>query len=346
MVGEAPGEDEDEEGRPFVGKAGKILREALDTLGLDLDKDAWTTNALICRPPNNVIDDDRKITYCRPNLLNALSVFEPVVVIPLGRMALTSVIGLRWARVDAMSRWTGWKIPFGKFWVCPTYHPSYLLRSHNPRMNRLFEQDLRRAFALTKPPKPLPEFTSQVELLFEEREIFEALRDIDREGGWVAVDYETNCLKPEYPKAKVLSFSVSNGKRTIAYPWFGDAIAATGLFLRSDRTRKIASNLKFEERWTRKVFGYPVANWGWDTMLAAHVLDNREGICSLKFQMFVRCGVVYNTKVDEYLSVSEDGYNIANQEIDIKDLLLYNGLDSLFEVMLARLQRKEMGYGD
>src|SRR6185503_19587936 len=67
IVGEAPGQSEDERGRPFVGKSGQFLRGTLEGLGFDMDRYAWTTNALICRPPNNQTPDNKRISYCRPN---------------------------------------------------------------------------------------------------------------------------------------------------------------------------------------------------------------------------------------------------------------------------------------
>jgi len=215
----------------------------------------------------------------------------------------------------------------------------------NPLMDRLFLDHLRQAFEIDKDPPEAFDFRQAIEILYDELEIYEAIRDINRVGGWAAVDYETNCLKPEYPGAKIVSCSISNGKRTISYPWVGKAIVATGMFLQSIGTRKIASNLKFEERWTLKMFGRGVVDWGWDTMLASHCLDNRVGICSLKFQSLVKLGVpAYNENIEPYLS--GNGRFNRIEEVEIGDLLLYGGMDSLLEYKLAMRQRKEMGYAD
>src|SRR3990167_10688883 len=75
VVGEAPGQTEDEDGRPFIGKAGTFLRQCLRQIGADLDQDAWTTNSLICRPPKNTTPEIKQISYCRPNLLNTIKRF-------------------------------------------------------------------------------------------------------------------------------------------------------------------------------------------------------------------------------------------------------------------------------
>lgn len=319
------------------------LREVLDSLGIDMDLDTWTTSALIChtsKPP-----DAKQIGYCRPNLTATLEKLRPRIVITLGRAPLDSMLRGSWDDTGStLDRWAGWQIPLRPYWLCPTFQPAYLLRQKNPILDRMFKQHLRSAFAITETIEPLPDFKEQIQIVLDEREVYETLREMDQLGGWAAVDYETTCIKPEWPKAQIVSCAVSNGERTISYPWTEKTRVATGMFLRSKRTRKIASNLKMEERWTLKEFGHGVTNWGWDTMLAAHCLDNRTGICSLKFQSLVQFGVTrYNRSIEPYLKNSKGPYNrIA--EIDLHQLLYYGGMDGILEYMLAMKQRKEMGY--
>lgn len=354
VLGEAPGETEDKEGRPFIGKAGQFLREVMNELDLDLDKDALTTNALICRPPDNKIENDKMIGYCRANLLKTIHAFEPRVVLVLGGTALKSILPLFWKdKIMEVERWAGWKIPAGPYWICPTYHPSYLLRMKNQLLERRFAEHIKAAFSLDTVPQnddqweEVETLRTRVERLFDERKIEEALQQFDEKGGWVSFDYETNCLKPEYPKARLVSCAVSNGDRTVAFPVLSNTFKMLGRFLASRRTRKIAANAKFEDRFTRHFVthgGAGVVNWGWDTMLATHCLDNRPGICSLKFQAFVQMGIAtYNEHIDPYLENYKGLYNRIH-EIEINDLLTYNGMDALLEIRLAMLQRKKMGY--
>ncbi len=116
IVGEAPGANEDKQGRPFVGKAGQYLRETLKTFGVSLDRDCVTTNALICRPPDNKIDDPKKIGYCRPNLIKTIGNVDPKVIITLGQPALRAVIKQFWKDdLGKMERWIGWQIPVDNF---------------------------------------------------------------------------------------------------------------------------------------------------------------------------------------------------------------------------------------
>src|SRR3990167_1445906 len=347
VVGEAPGQTEDEDGRPFIGKAGTFLRQCLRQIGADLDQDAWTTNSLICRPPKNTTPEIKQISYCRPNLLNTIKRFGPRVVLVLGKSALVSVIQGYWKTdLGALDRWVGWKIPISDHWICPTYHPSYLLRMKNPILDRAFVNHLRQAFLIDEDPPRRPSLEGKINVLYEEGPVIETLREMDGEGGWVAVDYETNCLKPDYPEARIVSCAVADGKKTISYPWTKHARKATGILLRSGRTRKIASNLKFEERWTLKEFGHGVNNWGWDTMLAAHCLDNRPHITSLKFQSLIQMGVpTYNENIEPYLGNIRGHYNRI-QEVELRHLLFYGGMDALLEYRLAMLQRKEIGNED
>ena len=347
VVGEAPGAVEDEEGEPFVGPAGQHLRDVLRGMGVRLNRDAWITNSLICRPPNNATPTKDQIGYCRPNLVRSIEENAPRVILALGRAALVSVIGPYWKEdIGEMSRWVGWTIPLENHWVIPTYHPSYLLRMDNRLLNRMFEEHLETAFTMEDEPPRQPDWRSKIDLLYDEEEIIDALERMDRKDDWAAVDYEGNCLKPEYPRGKIYSLAVSTPLRAISFPWVGKAIDAAGRFLASPNTRKIASNCKMEERWTRKIFGHGVNNWGWDTMLAAHCLDNRRGICSLKFQALVKLGVsIYNKNVEPFLKSHKGHYNRIH-EVDSTSLLTYGGMDAILERYLARVQREEMGYAD
>jgi hypothetical protein len=222
---------------------------------------------------------------------------------------------------------------------------------NNNQMNMEFQKHLGIAFRIQRdPPMKTVEqnyLDSQavsftVEKIYHEAEIIRAV-DWFRDNRLTAFDFETNCLKPELPNAQIYSLSISNGVRTIAFPWTeGKVRKAVSEFLLSD-VPKVASNLKFEDRWTNCKFGHGVANWGWDTMLAAHCLDNRPGICSLKFQALVNLGVPsYNERIVPYLESHHGPYNRIH-EIPLEDLLHYNGIDSLLEVKLAQYQRRKMG---
>lgn len=351
IVGEAPGRNEDEIGKPFVGKAGHYLRQRLQKFGVNADVDCRITNALICRPIDNRIEDQRMIEYCRPNLLKTLTEFDPNVVILLGGPAVKSLIGHLWKEnVGPVTQWVGWRIPSQRLncWICPSYHPSYLMRQESVVLDRMFEQHLQAAVELCgdKPWRKVPDYKTKVTVEFDPRSAAKLIRQVIRDGKPAAFDYEAQSIKPDTREAHLISCSVSNGDITIAYPWQGEAITATKELIVS-AVPKIASNMKYEDRWTTTKLKCRVNNWMWDTMLAAHVLDNRPGITSIKFQAFVRLGVEpYNEHIQPYLESREPGGNSLNRikEVDMSDLLVYNGLDSLLEWKVAKLQMEEMGW--
>ena len=345
VVGEAPGETEDRLGRPFVGQSGQLLREVLDEIGVDLDEDCLTTNAIICRPPRNATPTPQQISYCHPNLKKTIEKFQPEVVITLGKTALESVLMDYWkSDIGTMERWVGWKIPLPDFWLCPTYHPSYLLRDQHPVLRMMFREHLENAFLCTRKKRnTLLNPEKRVKLLYDEDAIRKELKEFCKEK-WVAIDYETNSLKPEWEKSRIYSVALSSGERTISF-LYTDSLKNAMLEFITSPVKKIACNLKFEERWTKKVFGVGMKRWAWDTMIAAHVLDNRPGITSIKFQAFVRLGVpTYNEHIEPLLQ-DKGKYNRI-QEIPVNELLLYGGIDALVEYYVAEQQREELGYED
>lgn len=354
VVAEAPGADEDRRGTQLVGKAGQRLRRELRSMGIDLDEDCWKTNALICRPPNNKTPTDKEIDYCRPNLHKTLRDTKPRVIIPMGLPAIKAVLGggnAIWKEKDlgSMSRWAGWQIPCRKpnVWICPTWHPSYLERMEHKALDLWFRRHLSAAVGLQgrpwrqKPSDP----ADAVESILRPSEAAAIIRDWEKQGGLAAFDYECDRLKPEAADAQIVSCSVCwEGKRTIAFPWRAEVRDAMSRFLKSPNVRKIASNMKFEERWTRAKLGHRVRRWDWDSMLAAHWLDNRREITGLKFQAFVLMGVsAYDEHLEALLKAPHARAKNRIHEISMKDLLLYNGLDSLLEYEVAQIQ-KEKGH--
>lgn len=357
IVAEAPGRTEDEEGVQLIGESGQLLRRHLKAVGVDLDRDCWKTNSCICRsegPPKDV-----QIQACRPNVFKAIREFKPRIIILLGASAVKSVVGPYWDRpedsVGALSRWVGWQIPSKPLnaWICPTYHPAYVLRTNeDPALVLWWRRHLRRAVRLKQRPwvwDEIPDYLGSIRCLLDANEAARQVREFTQAGGPCAFDYETNMLKPDSSDARIVSCSVCwRGKTTIAFPWSGAVVPAMSEFLRSDRVQLIASNLKFEERWTRAVLGHRVRRWEGDTMLASHVLDNRTGITSIKFQAFVQLGEPpWDAAVSSFLSSDNQvrGENSPNHidEVPIETLLIYNGLDSLMEYLVWQKQ-KEMLY--
>jgi uracil-DNA glycosylase family 4 len=361
LVGEASGRTEDEyvdpdtgqKGKQFIGDCGLFLRDVFENYGIDVDRDCLVTNALLCRPPKNKRPSNPNpvIEACRPNLLKTIKDFDPNVIILLGATACKSLIPVIWTNdVGTAGRWGSWQIPSQVLnaWVCPTFHPAYILRNPGPTMELKFKQDIKAAVQLEgKPWKKVPCYQDMVEVIYNPKDAAKAIRSIVKEAIEkdlpIAADYETTCLKPEYKGAEIVSCALSIGPtRSISYPWVGESIEATKDMWESP-TRKIASNLKFEDRWTRKILGIQINKWYWDTMIAAHILDNREDICSIKFQAFVLLGTKsWNEHITPYLSAPKGQHLNRIKELDMKDLLVYGGMDALQEWLVAKKQIKMM----
>ena len=349
FVSEAPGVEEDRQGSHLIGESGQLLRKILDSLDVDLD-DCWRTSAVICHPPNNEIDE-KYIKACRPNLIKTIRDLAPMVIIPLGGSPVQSLIQPLWKKdMGPISRWVGWTIPSGKAWICPTYHPSYLLKmDEDEQLVSITRKHLKKALSMEfeiPPVCSLSHLQQKVEVILTDQAARARLRDLLTKCGLLAFDYETTGLKPENPEQRIVSCSFClNGEDTWAFPVTERTTPLLSRVLLSPNLVKIASNLKFEERWTRAKMGHGVVNWNWDTMQAAHVLDNRRQITSVKFQSFVLLGIGdYNSHVEKYLqSETANGLNRIT-DLDIRDVLLYNGLDSLLEYRVAQIQKRMMGW--
>ena len=349
FVAEAPGENEDRENIQLIGKVGKYLRRKyLRPLGIDLDRDCWKTNALICRPKDNKKPEDYMIEACRPNLMKTIRKCKPNVIILMGEVACKSLLKEIWKdNLGKISRWGGFCIPCTEpnVWIIPTYHPSYVMRMDNEVLDRIFKKHLQLGIskAKNKPWVEIPNYEKEIEIIIRPAQVAKAIKEFIKKGGVSSVDFETNCLKPEGKGTDIVSCSICwRGRRTISYPWQGESIDATDDFLKSPLP-KIASNLKFEDRWSRAKLGHPVKVWYWDTMIAAHVLDNRPDITGLKFQAFVLLGArPYDEHIKPYLQAKKGSRFNRINELDLMELLLYGGLDSYLEYWLAMKQIEQM----
>jgi DNA polymerase len=123
FIGEGPGWNEDQQGLPFVGAAGKFLDELLDIAGMKRG-DVFITNVVKCRPPGNRDPLPDEIAACSGYLDRQLALIDPLLVVTLGRYSMA-----RWFAGEKISRIHGQAKQFGRFMVMPMYHPAAALRS-------------------------------------------------------------------------------------------------------------------------------------------------------------------------------------------------------------------------
>jgi DNA polymerase len=124
FVGEAPGEQEDLQGEPFVGRSGKLLdRLVYEEMGLTREQ-FFIANTLMCRPPGNRDPLPEEIATCRPFLDKKLELIDPKVVVTLGNFSTKLLLETK----DGITRMRGKRYPFRRGWLVPTYHPAAVLR--------------------------------------------------------------------------------------------------------------------------------------------------------------------------------------------------------------------------
>jgi uracil-DNA glycosylase family 4 len=124
FVGEAPGEDEDIQGFPFVGKAGQLLTKMIEAMGLRRD-DVYICNTVKCRPPNNRNPEPDELAACEPFLKGQLAAVKPEVIVTLGKFAAQALLRDQTPITRLRGQWREYEgVP-----VMPTFHPAYLLRS-------------------------------------------------------------------------------------------------------------------------------------------------------------------------------------------------------------------------
>ena len=143
FVGEAPGRDEDLQGRPFVGKAGRLLTKIIHAMKFQRDE-VYITNIVKCRPPGNRNPQGNEIASCKGYLLAQIEAIDPKVIVTLGKVAasffINSSLGMTALRGDFYD--------FGDIKVMPTFHPSYLIRNEgNRKLRKMVWEDMKKVMA-------------------------------------------------------------------------------------------------------------------------------------------------------------------------------------------------------
>jgi uracil-DNA glycosylase len=151
FIGEGPGHDEDVQGLPFVGRAGKLLTQMIEAMGLRREE-VYICNIVKCRPPGNRQPERDEVATCSPFLDRQLEVLHPKVVVCLGNVAAQTLLGTN----KSISQFRGQWFDFRGTKLLATYHPAFLLRT--PSAKTEVWTDLKKVMAELglKPPKPKP----------------------------------------------------------------------------------------------------------------------------------------------------------------------------------------------
>jgi DNA polymerase len=141
FVGEAPGEEEDKRGEPFVGRAGQLLTKIIEAIGLTREQ-VYIANVIKCRPPGNRNPEADEVEQCEPYLFRQIDVIGPRVIVPLGKFAAQSLL----KTMDPITRLRGRQFDYRGAALIPTFHPAYLLR--NPSAKREVWEDMKKVRAI------------------------------------------------------------------------------------------------------------------------------------------------------------------------------------------------------
>jgi len=339
IIGEAPGEEEDKTGIPFIGKAGKFLDDSFSEFGVEMDRHCTRSNVLQCRPPDNTFDES-KVEYCYERLEAQIKKAKPRLIMCFGLQAAKRMLpdhivpGLRGKGGLHLIR--GDVYPSIKYdcWVSVHYHPAYILRDRD--MEDVFMRDMEKALKYLDIdlPEQLIGMGGNI-WLGNKVDCIKIIQLFTNNKKITNFDYETNQLNPYTGNPIIHMVSIAQSK-DLAYviplhpkdPEIWDTFSK---FLKSS-TPKCNQAFKFEEAWTRVLFRHPVNNWVWDTMLSKHILDERQEKKSLAFQVFENTGEEYKDMVDVK--------NFASNPLE--NQVKYSGLDSRFTILIASNHAKEL----
>ena len=291
--------------------------------------------------------------HCQPLVATELARLQPEVIIPYGPKATQSVVGRYWQTpAELYDRWFGQRIPCRELnaWILPVGNPGAHKRVTEVSSTWEYRW-LRDAMRVSgRPWAKVIKPQDMVVQLYDTTHIEAVIDRIVASAAIAAFDYEATGLKPEWKNQQIYSMSIAwvegDEVRCIAFPMYPQIKEAVKKFLTSP-IRKVAANMKFEERWSHRKLGVRVRNWWWDTMLAAHWEDPNAGVTGLKFQAFARLGVPYfASEVDAYFESDSNSARNRISQVPIQSLLTYNGVDSIVELLLASIQMRDNGIID
>jgi uracil-DNA glycosylase family 4 len=149
FIGEGPGENEDIQGRPFVGRAGELLNKMIAGMGLRREQ-VFIANIVKCRPPDNRVPAPDEVEACTPYLVRQLEIIRPKVIVTLGLPAAKYMLESRLSMGKLRGQWHNWR----GIKLMPTFHPAYLLRSYTEENRAAVWSDLKQVMAEVGLPIP------------------------------------------------------------------------------------------------------------------------------------------------------------------------------------------------
>jgi len=380
VLGEAPGAEEDEQGKAFVGRTGEFLHNHLE----DPKRHKWVrgrvryNNVVRTRPPldaktgNQLPPESVTIECCRPSIVRDIETSKPKAIFGLGG------VPLEWATGHTgifAYRGRSFPVRIGAHtcWYYPLVHPSYILRKERDRRagdsddymsgedGRMFKFDIESALGEIEDRAEAIVHTSEDALRGNELILtFDdaALDHIEQRLTWfgkqpvIGIDYETNRLRPYAKGAKILSGAVSNGVETISIPFghpgagwtkrqYKRLVSIWCKFLRMAKAIKTVHNLQFEMEWTAVKFGYE--------LLRAGKWECTQVQCSILDERYK--GSQPRPQTLEFLVLQHFGINIKKlhnvdtsrlETTPLPHVLEYNATDAKYHCLLHMAQTRRI----
>ena len=314
------------------------IRDVLYQYGLTTD-DYWMTSTVQCYCDKPT---EANAIHCKPNIIKLIKTLKPVLIIGFGQF--TASVLLSDSIVDGstnIERVHGFLHPDRKLNcnILVTYAPHPSAYAKDSVEDKLIRRDVHVAVkSLRGPVRVFKDEQSCVRMLSPKDAAAELERRIRNESRRLsALDYETNCLKPYNANSRIVSCAISEDWDD-SFAFMVDEVTEPVLmrYWQTSHIAKIAHNTAFERTWTMVKLGVRPYRLIHDSMLLAHGLDNRPDILSIKFlaPMLTGCDL-WNKHIEPYFETDkkkygEYGLNKIN-EIPVRQLLMYNGIDSLVE---------------
>ena len=372
FLGEAPGELEDRQNRPFIGPSGALLKENIPDQFL---RDYRLNNTVRSRPPANRAPTELELACCRASIVKDIHKSKPKVIVAIGNTALQWLFADENDKGDLtkmleLAKWRGRFFPVNiEGYVCwgyCIYHPSYILRNrktgkdgqvYKGNFDYLFEADMKNLFAsVNMPPAPAVDpkhYLSGIvttEGLRSDRELTKVLNWLEKAKQFkkVSLDYETTAIRPFKPGEKILTVAIGTFDWSCAFPLdYPNAWSTTQKEKLDTAFRqfleypniKIAHNAKFELEWSSFFYGkdLPKIMKFEDTQAMAYTLDERKGTHNL--DILVRTYFGFWLKKLSNLDRSRmASYSLAK-------ILPYNALDTKWTFALYE-QQQELLHND
>lgn len=369
-VFEMPSQMQDYKKQFYEGREVKLLETELKKLGISLTKDCYNIFATRCFSFKPGKTNSQALLGCRPWVMKTILRLKPKLILLHGLKAVQSVVGIPWHKeitskgdynpVTQVGTWRGWTIPdqYYNAWICPQVPPSGVEELNTREVTTVWRQDLKRAVKLLDTPLvKVPQNVIISESTEHTLEILNhTLKVLPKQ---LTFDYETTGLKPHAAEHRIVCASISfmnkNEQETYSFPFKNENREFKKLWrqiLQHNQIGKIAHNMEFEHIWTLNKCKFRVQNWVWDSMQAAHILDNRSDVTGLKFQTYVNFGIAgYDDDVAPYIKGREEKNANSLNKIDKlwstqtgkHQILLYCGYDSLYTLLLAFKQQSMIG---